>query len=482
MQFKWIHEGPIYQAMVKDHGGFTAIKRRLPYLAERNIKTIWLCGVQENHNGVSPFALTDPLAVEKKYGTEDDLRDLINTGHEKHGFRFIGDSILNHVSRSSALLRSHSDWFLRYPSGWIRYGTDLNNESVDKPFVPGKDCWRFEDTAQFDFLAPGLKQYLIDSGYFMLNLGFDGLRMDAPMALLKNRMKYNWYRGREHEVDKVFRDELLREFIYLMRERRNDACFVAESFQMHKEMISCGIDVAYDPGCVYKAYDVFKRLADVETFDRYLSDICSNGGESSFCMAHFKDGHDIRDTRCNDEGMKKPRNLDPAELKVVATLIATMPGVPMLFNGELEAVRGYGYDREGTSFIDFGNIDGDLASFNYALSKLWRMPLFRQGGTDYLPTRDGWTSGGIRAFARQFNGEKAVVAVNMHSDYAWTAYRSFGVDPLLWGLGDGRKIMVRDMMTGQLFHETSAGDLRTNGLKVGLWPKGSQVLQLIPKD
>jgi glycosidase len=436
-----INKKPIYQIMVKDNSSkdlrisnFKNIERRIPQIASLNIGTTWLCGVLQNgaevecggktefKRGVAPFALTDPYKIEERYGTKRELISLIKTTHD-NGMNVWGDLIVNHVSRISPLLIDHPDWFIKYESGWIQYGTDRN----------GVNC--FADTAQFDFLNPKVKDYILRSVDLMHELGFDGLRIDAAPALLKRKMKENWYHGRENQVDELYPKDLLHELISRFKSLNPNAHFLAETMDKytHNEIWNCGADLVQDQDSPYFIYEAFKGTMSVNDFDNYLRALTwAQGPRSAFSTVHNIDGHDIRDVYFNNYTIEKLRYLDRSERKTATALIATLPGIPLFYNGEIEAVLGYAYNRYAESHIDYNNIDPDMCKFYLAMSKLWSRNLFRSGEMLYIDTHSVWNYD-IRAFARRYKDQKAFVAVNLSSngDGAGKAWRNFDVAPLL---------------------------------------------------
>ncbi len=375
----WIMKKTMYQIMVKDNyskdiriSNFKNIEQRIPQIAGHNIGTIWLCGVLQNgaeieyggkteiRRGAAPFALTDLYQIEERYGTKRELISLIKTIHD-NGVKVICDSILNHVSRISPLLIDHPDWFLKYDSGWIQHGTDRNGSHI------------FADTAQFDFLNPEVKKYLLGSVDLMHELGFDGLRIDAAPALLKRIMKENWYHGRESEVDKLYPVDFLQEVITRAKKLNPNAQFLAETMDkyVHNEIWNCGADLVQDQDCPYFIYDAFKGSMGVNDFDNYLRALTwAQGPRSAFSAVHNIDGHDVRDVYFNGHTIDKLRYFDRTEKMTATALIATLPGVPMFYNGEIEAVIGYAYNRYAESYIDYNNVDPDMARFYIALSKV----------------------------------------------------------------------------------------------------------------
>ncbi|MDD4203110.1 MAG: alpha-amylase family glycosyl hydrolase, partial [Candidatus Omnitrophica bacterium] len=214
----WIEEKPIYQVMLKDYVYsvlqkkiYKAVTKDIPILAQKNIGTLWLTGAMQNFGATTPFEVLDPMAIEDRYGTMEDLQELIKCAHE-HGIKVIIDFIPNHVSMHSLLVKNHPEWFLKDEQGNFVDATDNKKEG-----------YQWKGLVQFDYLNQEVIQYLHDVGKYWINLGFDGFRLDTPLAPLKKVMIDNWYSNRRSEVDEVFQEEFWATFIKNIRQIRPDA-------------------------------------------------------------------------------------------------------------------------------------------------------------------------------------------------------------------------------------------------------------------
>jgi len=172
----WARGSTIYEINVRqysDSGKFAAVTADLPRLKALGVDILWLMPIHpigELHRKGplgSYYAVKDYQGVNPEFGTEQDLRDLVNAAHAQ-GLRVILDWVPNHVSPDNALTKTHPEFFWRDEQGNLTppHGTD------------------WTDVVQFDFNAPGLLDY--QAGvllHWVKNFGIDGFRCDVAWGL-----------------------------------------------------------------------------------------------------------------------------------------------------------------------------------------------------------------------------------------------------------------------------------------------------------
>jgi len=143
-----------------EEGTFDAVRQRLPDLVELGITTIELMPIAafagEHGWGYDGVALFAPHAA---YGTPDQLRELIDAAHAL-GLSVLLDVVYNHFGPSGNYLAAYSPSYFR---------SDSANAWGQSP--------NFED--------PVLRALVLDNArYWLRELGFDGLRVDASHAII----------------------------------------------------------------------------------------------------------------------------------------------------------------------------------------------------------------------------------------------------------------------------------------------------------
>jgi cyclomaltodextrinase / maltogenic alpha-amylase / neopullulanase len=170
----WIHEGPVYEIFLRSfsrEGNFTAVSKKLGYLKDLGIKTIWLMPIHPigrvKRKGMygSPYAITDHMAINSDYGTLEDFKNLVDMIHD-HDMRIILDMVLNHAAPDHIQ-------YLSYPKMF-------NPEVQHSP-----EEW--SDVIEFNYDDPGTNEYALEAmTYWVKEFGIDGYRCDvAGMVPLK---------------------------------------------------------------------------------------------------------------------------------------------------------------------------------------------------------------------------------------------------------------------------------------------------------
>jgi glycosidase len=133
----------VYELLVRDYSAqqnFQAVIDSLPVLARLGINTIHLMPFTEFENnnswGYNPSFM---FAVDKFYGPENKLRELVDSCHGR-GIAVILDMVLNHQFGQSPMVRmywdaannrpaANSPWFNQVPTHDFNVGYDMNHEA-----------------------------------------------------------------------------------------------------------------------------------------------------------------------------------------------------------------------------------------------------------------------------------------------------------------------------------------------------------------
>lgn len=124
--FKSIGVGyQIFVASFRDSNGdgigdLRGVIDSLDYLEDLGVKALWLTPIQES-DSYHGYDISDYYAVDEKFGTVDDYRELIYKAH-KRGMKIVMDLVLNHTSKNNI-------WFTK--SQWAEVGKDENNETIN---------------------------------------------------------------------------------------------------------------------------------------------------------------------------------------------------------------------------------------------------------------------------------------------------------------------------------------------------------------
>ncbi len=156
------------------------------YFDELGVNTIWISPIVRNPEGAYGFWPYPPsrfsgyhgywpvsfTQVDDRYGTEEDLHELVALAHEK-GMNVLLDFVANHVHEKHPVYRENPDWAteLYLPDG------SLNTERWDEYRLT---TWFDVFLPTLDLSKPEVYGMLTDSAvYWIREYGLDGFRHDA---------------------------------------------------------------------------------------------------------------------------------------------------------------------------------------------------------------------------------------------------------------------------------------------------------------
>ena len=100
-------------------GDIRGIINSLDYLKSLGVQCLWLTPIQKS-DSYHGYDISDYYAVDEKFGTVEDYRELIYKAH-KEGMKVIMDLVLNHTSKSNV-------WFKN--SQWAKESKDENGNTI----------------------------------------------------------------------------------------------------------------------------------------------------------------------------------------------------------------------------------------------------------------------------------------------------------------------------------------------------------------
>ena len=198
----WYKDAVIYQLHVKAFydangdgiGDFAGLEQKLDYIQELGVNTLWLLPFYPSPQRDDGYDIADYRDVHPDYGTLDDFRRFIDAAHRR-GLRVITELVINHTS-------DQHPWFQaarRAPKGsperdfyvWsddeakfagtriIFTDTEASNWAWDP--VAGQYYWHrfFSHQPDLNHNNPAVVDAVIDVMRFWLDMGVDGMRLDA---------------------------------------------------------------------------------------------------------------------------------------------------------------------------------------------------------------------------------------------------------------------------------------------------------------
>ncbi len=170
------------------HGGdLKGIENNLDYIKDMGFTSIWLNPVLENNQpkeSYHGYAITDFYKVDRRFGTNEDYRKLVETCHNK-GLKVVKDVVLNQCG--------NEHWFIKdLPmKGWIHEFPEYTRSNFRLSTIVDPNASNFDKTLMvtgwFDKHMPDLDErnrffadYLIQNNIWWIEYAqLDGLRLDT---------------------------------------------------------------------------------------------------------------------------------------------------------------------------------------------------------------------------------------------------------------------------------------------------------------
>jgi maltose alpha-D-glucosyltransferase / alpha-amylase len=197
--FYEIHVRGFADSNTDGSGDFRGLAERLEYLQWLGIDCIWLLPMYASPLRDGGYDISDYSSIHPDYGTLDDVCEFIDAAHQR-GIRVIADTVVNHTSIDHPWFqesRSAPDSPKRHWYVWsetnegyseariIFVDTETSNWTWDP--VAGAYYWHrfFSHQPDLNYANPEVQEAMLDVIRFWLDLGLDGLRLDAVPYLFE---------------------------------------------------------------------------------------------------------------------------------------------------------------------------------------------------------------------------------------------------------------------------------------------------------
>jgi glycosidase len=407
-------------------------EEELAAIARRGISGLWLIGLWErssaserikrwrgNADAVASAYSLDDYQIAMDLGGEEALADL-RTRAWRHGIRMASDMVPNHMGIDSRWVINHPERFIgldeppfpayrfegrnlaEHPTIEIRiedhYWDDSDAAVVferrdtatgeRRYLYHGNDGTSFpwNDTAQLDFLKAEVREVVIRT---ILDVArrFPVIRFDAAMVLAKKHVERLWYpepgaagsipSRAEHAISKAAFDKLMphefwREVVDRVAAEAPDTLLLAEAFWLLEGYFvrTLGMHRVYNSAFMHMIRDednagYRKVIRDTVEFDpailgRYVNFLTNPDEETA--IEQFGTGE---------------------KYFGAATLLATLPGLPMIGHGQIEGfTEKYGMEFRRARLNEIPNA-GLIAHFEAQIVPLLRERRRYAGSADF---------------------------------------------------------------------------------------------------
>jgi glycosidase len=375
-------------------GDLAGIIEKLDYLKDLGVTVLYLNPIFDS-GSAHGYDTHDYLKVSPKFGTEEDLRTLLNEAHER-GMRVIFDFVPNHTGLGFWAFQdvvkkgkssSYWDWYFIHK--W--------------PFTPGDPTayeawWGVGSLPKLNTGNSEVKEYLFKVVNYWLNFGADGWRVDVPNELV--------------EAQSFFK-----EMRQIAKMEKPDAYLIAEIWQLDPSWVqgdqfdslmnyALGRDILFN--FAKGSIDGESALANLS---RYFAAYGENVTAMGFNLVSSHDtGRILTDLGGGNFGnLPNPKAVE--RLKLLSTLFYTLPGAPVIFQGDERGILGEKEFYDSHRYpIQWDTLDENLVSHYKKLAQLRQeIPVLTSS-----VIRDYYGTGHLLSFFRgeQGKGEVIVVANN----------------------------------------------------------------------
>ena len=202
----WYKDAVIYELHVRSFydsnddgfGDFQGLREKLPYLEHLGVNTLWLLPFLESPLKDDGYDTADYMKVLPVHGDMDDFQDFLDDAHSR-GMRVVTELVLNHTSDQHPWFQEARDPASDKHDWYVWSETDKKYEDVRIIFTDTEDSnWTWDQKAQkyywhrffshqpdLNYDNPEVRQTMKEMMFFWLDMGVDGLRLDAVPYLFE---------------------------------------------------------------------------------------------------------------------------------------------------------------------------------------------------------------------------------------------------------------------------------------------------------
>ena len=196
----WYKDAVIYELHVRSfydsnddgYGDFQGLREKLPYLDSLGVNTLWLLPFLESPLKDDGYDTADYFKVLPVHGDLDDFKAFLDEAHAR-GMRVITELVLNHTSDQHPWFQEARDPESDKHDWYVWSETTDKYEDVRVIFTDTEDSnWSWDPKAQkyywhrffshqpdLNFDNPEVREKMKEVMFFWLDMGVDGLRLDA---------------------------------------------------------------------------------------------------------------------------------------------------------------------------------------------------------------------------------------------------------------------------------------------------------------
>jgi alpha-glucosidase len=358
---RWWQRGIVYQVYPRSFqdsdgdgvGDLAGITARLDHLRELGVDAVWICPFYPSPMADFGYDVADHTAVDPLFGSLADFDALVARAH-RLGLRVLVDFVANHTSQAHP-------WFVRARAtrdeptrNWYLWADPAPDGGPPNNWrsVFGGPAWTLDErTGQYYYHAylpeqpdlnwrnPEVRQAQLDVLRFWLDRGVDGFRVDACRQLVKDdRLRDNPPNPAYHNGLPPY-EALLPEFtadrpenLGVVAELREvldghrgdeDGLLIAELYLPFDRLVRYygtngdGVHLPANMNLISAPYSGRHIAALIDSYEAALPE----GAWPNWCLG-------------NHDRSRIATRVGPARARVVAMLLLTLRGTPILYYGD----------------------------------------------------------------------------------------------------------------------------------------------------
>ncbi len=371
----WYKDSIIYQVHIKSFfdanndgvGDFPGLIAKLDYIAELGVSAIWLLPFYPSPRRDDGYDIADYRNVHPDYGTIADVKRFIQEAHAR-GLRVITELVINHTSdqhpwfqraRRAKPGSNHRNYYVwsdtdkKYEQTRIIFiDTEPSNWTHDP--VAGQYYWHrfYAHQPDLNFDNPAVMREVLQVMRFWLDLGIDGLRLDAVPYLVEREGTNNENLPETHAILKKIRATIDAEYPnrMLLAEANQwpedvqeyfgneDECHMAFHFPLMPRIY---MSIASEDR--FPITDIMKQTPDLAETNQWAI-FLRNHDELTLEMVTDSERDYLWNTYASDRRARLNLGIrrrlaplmerDRRRIELINSLLLSMPGTPVIYYGD----------------------------------------------------------------------------------------------------------------------------------------------------
>ncbi len=371
----WFKDAIIYQLHVKSFmdsngdgiGDFPGLISKLDYIADLGVSVIWLLPFYPSPRLDDGYDISEYTGVSPDYGTLADVKRFIAEAH-KRGLKVISELVINHTSdqhpwfqraRRAKPGSAHRNFYVWSDTDELYSGTriiflDTERSNWTWDPVAGQYFWHrfYSHQPDLNFDNPQVLKAVFKVMKFWLDLGIDGLRLDAVPYLIERDGTSNENLPETHDILKKIRAELDRTYPdrFLIAEANmwpedtkdyfgeGDECHMAFHFPLMPRMYMA---IAREDR--FPITDIMRQTPEIPENCQWAI-FLRNHDELTLEMVTDKERDYLWNTYATDRrarinlGIRRRlaplMERDRRRIELMNSLLLSMPGTPVIYYGD----------------------------------------------------------------------------------------------------------------------------------------------------